>query len=1304
MRTYITRLFAMLLLVLGVGNSVWGDTKTDELTYSLIGVTGTSYAEWTGKTSASSAVYAGKSAGGNSSIQLRSKDSDSGIVTTTSGGKVSSITITWNTATESGRTINVYGKNTAYSSASDLYSSSNGTLLGTIVYGTSTSLTVSGDYQYIGLRSSSGALYVTKIVIEWKTGVDAAEGTINFGDYTTESDGFMTLNAQNDSGTDLNENTWTVTTVGTSSFTQYSNYSQVGSAASSATSITFTMELDSNVKFTRFKAKFGGNSGSSGSVTLKVGDSVVGTGTISSSSTVEVDAGTLSATGKKLTITVTGISNGIRCYYILYEFEEVSPYYYKKVTSASEIGVGEYLIVYERSTTKGNVLDGSLGSSIDSRNNWVEVDISDNSRIPYNATTHNAALTFEKNGETAGDYNLVTIDGLYLTANYKNSRYILDAVNTAYAERVSYSSGTLTILDVYFRDKNLNIYLKYNTSGSRFRFYQSGTSGLADICLYKKTLEEGVEEDDISFLVSQYTMPVGNTYTQKAQTKDASAVVTYSSSDPSVAVVNSTTGEVTALAIGTTTITGTISATGKSATYTIRVAELRDSRYVKVTAAPTGTDKWYTTGKNEYLIVYETAANSKCNVMNGRGSGQDAIMAVQSELTDVDIKYDDDYDVYYIKGNALLDNCTFIMESRGDSIDIKTSYRNRYIGKRSKNVDLGQHNLYPIGHAVTWSSGSPVIKCKYSGSHYTLYYNDKFGYYTSAQQKISLFRKENYHYDSNIYFSNEYVYIAEGATNQEVARHAVGYDGTITYTSLNPEVATVDANGVVTAIKPGQAVIIATGTATKTYYGGSAQYTVMVSAGGEIFTTEYKAIVVEYGGKYYAMKNELTSSAAEPIEVRVVHLEDKDIVVTPYVDDLSWNISISESGSTCTIQNPKTGKYLKPTTSVELELSDSESEGTWEWAELIPSTKEGPRSTYVTGSGSSAKTHYRTFFMQVNTDSGKKTFKNYETNNIQFFQSPTDYSSAPSYYPMRYAYLMYPANGEPQTYVCTNADPKLKGTDDKSTNYVATLKVASVDVERVGSAIPLFQSAKNTIINGVAKELDITDKLDYYAPSTFKAEAAKYNRDVVAGYNTVCLPFAVDMTKNPFREGSEAYVLQSKKVENGTTYITFAKATGTVEAGQPMIVKCPSTVTSWAVSLGDASGIDAVGDPNGNTQASVTLHGEFITVDPVGTGHYKLNSAGTMFVNTTATSTVKPFRFYLDITRDASGAPLRITFSQKGLRGDVNEDNKLTLRDLTMMVDMLNKRREVTERADMNEDGTFDSEDMQGLVDVIIGN
>ena len=143
-------------------------TTTDVLTANLIDA-GSSYSNWNGKTVSSNAVYAGNSMTGQGvSIQLRSSN-NSGVISTTSGGNLSKISVVWNNTTSDDRKLDIYGSNTAYSAASDLYNSSKqGTKLGSITYGTSTELAIDDDYNYIGIRSNSGALYLDKISITWE--------------------------------------------------------------------------------------------------------------------------------------------------------------------------------------------------------------------------------------------------------------------------------------------------------------------------------------------------------------------------------------------------------------------------------------------------------------------------------------------------------------------------------------------------------------------------------------------------------------------------------------------------------------------------------------------------------------------------------------------------------------------------------------------------------------------------------------------------------------------------------------------------------------------------------------------------------------------------------------------------------------------------------------------------------------------------------------------------------------------------------------------------------------------------------
>ena len=168
-----------------------GASVTDTINRELTGVASgsTSYTSWSNKRSNSNAVYAGQSAGGNNSIQLRSANNNSGIVSTTSGGTLTKVEVTWNSNTGS-RTLCIYGKTSAYSSATALYSTSpstQGTSLGYIVHGNSTSLNITGNYTYIGIRSMSGALYLTEVKITYSSG-SGSETAKNVSNYIMYED------------------------------------------------------------------------------------------------------------------------------------------------------------------------------------------------------------------------------------------------------------------------------------------------------------------------------------------------------------------------------------------------------------------------------------------------------------------------------------------------------------------------------------------------------------------------------------------------------------------------------------------------------------------------------------------------------------------------------------------------------------------------------------------------------------------------------------------------------------------------------------------------------------------------------------------------------------------------------------------------------------------------------------------------------------------------------------------------------------------------------------------------------------
>ena len=140
-------------------------------------------------------------------------------------------------------------------------------------------------------------------------------GTITFGN----GDGDVIINSTSVNGNDSLSNSWNISTSGTSSFTQNEQYSQIGSSKNAASSITFTMTKSSTVDFTNVSASFGGFKDSKANITIKVGSTTIGTGSVSSSSDTTV-TNTTTASGTTLTISLSNISKGIKAYSITYSY------------------------------------------------------------------------------------------------------------------------------------------------------------------------------------------------------------------------------------------------------------------------------------------------------------------------------------------------------------------------------------------------------------------------------------------------------------------------------------------------------------------------------------------------------------------------------------------------------------------------------------------------------------------------------------------------------------------------------------------------------------------------------------------------------------------------------------------------------------------------------------------------------------------------------------------------------------------------------------------------------------------------
>ena len=182
--------YSLVGLMALVSGSVTAQVVSDSFTKNLLDSTSNGYKDLSNVALNSSARYKLNAASNfGKCFQLRSKNSNSGVVTTTTGGVAKKVTVVWyNDGTISnanGRTIEIYGKNEPYAAVSDLYSTdTQGTKIGSVVYDANAetltaSVNLEGNYPYVGFRSKENSLYTESITIDWSG--EASETKLNAG-------------------------------------------------------------------------------------------------------------------------------------------------------------------------------------------------------------------------------------------------------------------------------------------------------------------------------------------------------------------------------------------------------------------------------------------------------------------------------------------------------------------------------------------------------------------------------------------------------------------------------------------------------------------------------------------------------------------------------------------------------------------------------------------------------------------------------------------------------------------------------------------------------------------------------------------------------------------------------------------------------------------------------------------------------------------------------------------------------------------------------------------------------------------
>ena len=194
--------------------------------------------------------------------------------------------------------------------------------------------------------------------------------------------------------------------------------------------------------------------------------------------------------------------------------------------------------------------------------------------------------------------------------------------------------------------------------------------------------------------------------------------------------------------------------------------------------------------------------------------------------------------------------------------------------------------------------------------------------------------------------------------------------------------------------------------------------------------------------------------------------------------------------------------------------------------------------------------------------------------------------------------------------------------------------IAIIQSNASRSTLPTTLTQATNVVNGennTAYKVVLTDKQDFYTPINFTAQTLTYQRANTAGYNSVCLPFAIHA--NDFGAGAklEAYTQMNESNVNFTTI------TNNNEAGRPCLVYCPADVTEWNIEKTDAY---VVANPSTYGDGNATLYGAF-TNNNIGAGCYKLSADGNALGITSEKGKVTAFRCYLKPT-GMSQAPQRL--------------------------------------------------------------
>lgn len=429
---------------------------------------------------------------------------------------------------------------------------------------------------------------------------------------------------------------------------------------------------------------------------------------------------------------------------------------------------------------------------------------------------------------------------------------------------------------------------------SKARFY------LDDVTITVST--SGKEAAGLSFgEVTKFTADLGSTFTAPTLTKTTDAAATYTSSETSVATVDASTGAVTLVGAGTTTITATTPETDAymagSASYTLTVIDLSAmAKFQKVTTITSG---------KRYLIAVENGGELLvAQPIPATGNPYGYLNVNTPDATDAEgnLYMADLANAFTI---TAVEGGYYIQQADGRYLYKSGNYDNFNVGNEAG--DNAVWTIDPQADGTFLITNVSVYKYVQFDPNY-----NSFGSYADARGLLPMLYEEIGGKEAP-----EFSFAAQTATFNLLDADAFTApalnstsDGDVTYTSSNPEVATIDADGRIEALAAGETTITATVAETDEFTAATAEFTLHVTT----LSDYMKTTAVESGKTYIlAADNEGTAVIAQTVAAnsRYDYLPVNEAAPADLMGatDLLNGFTLTETEGGYTIQDAY-GRYL----------------------------------------------------------------------------------------------------------------------------------------------------------------------------------------------------------------------------------------------------------------------------------------------------------------------------------------------------------------------------------------------------------